>query len=264
VLKPLLGKDILVVFLDERQVIRPREGITVDEIGAWSRQAGRRHHRLALTGSFRCAGSKSYTDWVDRLLYGSPTVWSGADDYDLATCQDPFELHDWIEQATSHGHLARTAAGFCWPWTRDSSLHPDVSIPVADPVTGRTRAWTAAWNSAGTVTRPDGTVQVPRSQMWATQPGGHLQVGCIYTAQGLEYHHAGTIIGPDLTWENGRWTAHPEASRDSALKGLPPRDYLTYALNIYRVLLTRGTHAARVHSTDPATQRMLASLIRVR
>ncbi|WP_405835095.1 DUF2075 domain-containing protein [Streptomyces platensis] len=44
----------------------------------------------------------------------------------------------------------------------------------------------------------------PGPQLWATHTGGHQQIGCIYTAQGLEHHHAGVIIGPDLTWTNGR------------------------------------------------------------
>ncbi|MFJ9917681.1 DNA/RNA helicase domain-containing protein [Streptomyces rubiginosohelvolus] len=80
--------------------------------------------------------------------------------------------------------------------------------------------------------------------------------------QGLEYHHAGVIIGPGLTWTHGRWTAHPEESHDKELRGLPPEQYLRYALNIYRVLLTRGTHTTRIHSTDRKTQHYLDTLIR--
>lgn len=37
--------------------------------------------------------------------------------------------------------------------------------------------------------------------------------------------------------------------------------YLRYALNTYRVLLTRGTHATRIHATDSATQDFLHRLI---
>ncbi|MFI6038096.1 DNA/RNA helicase domain-containing protein [Streptomyces sp. NPDC051315] len=90
---------------------------------------------------------------------------------------------------------------------------------------------------------------------------GHQQIGCIYTAQGLEYHHAGAIIGPDLTWNNGRWHAHPDQSQDAALRHLSPAQYLPYAVNIYRVLLTRGTHTTRIHATEPTTHRMLQQLI---
>ncbi|MEV6002159.1 DNA/RNA helicase domain-containing protein [Streptomyces griseomycini] len=69
---------------------------------------------------------------------------------------------------------------------------------------------------------------------------------------------ADVIIGPDLTWKNGHWTAHPQHSRDDALRHLTPAQYLPYALNTYRVLLTRGTH---IHTTHPDTHHMLEQLI---
>ncbi|WP_159039233.1 DNA/RNA helicase domain-containing protein, partial [Streptomyces luridiscabiei] len=133
-----------------------------------------------------------------------------------------------------------------------------IETPTA---TGAIRIWEAAWNADTALTAPDGTVLAPRSQLWATHTGGHQQIGCIYTAQGLEYHHAGIIIGPDLTWTDGHWKAHPHESRDKNLRHLTPDEYLPYALNTYRVLLTRGTHTTRIHSTDPATQHFLNTLV---
>lgn len=256
---------LAVIFLDERQVIRPGEGTTVEEIRTATRALGRAHQHLELTGSFRCAGSAAYTHWVEDLLYGAPSPWTGHDGYDLGTAADPFALQEWIEQATADGHTARTAAGFCWPWPRDRPRTPVLPLDVrieTPTATGGTRVWEAAWNAVTALTAPDGTVLAPKSQLWATHTGGHQQIGCVYTAQGLEYHHAGVIIGPDLTWTNGRWTAHPHQSRDETLRGLPPEQYLRYALNIYRVLLTRGTHTTRIHSTDPETQHHLDALIR--
>jgi len=262
---------LVVVFLDERQIIRPGEGTSVTEVASLAHAAGRPHHHLQLTGSFRCHGSKTFTEWVDALLYDTPVPWTGQDGYDLALCDDPFQLQQWIERATAAGHTARTTAGFCWSWTRArtrgaTSLPLDITIdvPVGEPATGASRTWHGAWNAADPLTTPDGATLAPRSQLWASHTGGHQQVGCIYTAQGLEYHHAGVIIGPDLTWTGSRWTAHPEHSHDPKLRHLAPDQYLPYALNTYRVLLTRGTHTTRIHATHPATQRMLTSLVRSR
>ncbi|MEU2732560.1 DNA/RNA helicase domain-containing protein [Streptomyces griseoviridis] len=256
--------QLAVIFLDERQIIRPDEGTTVDEIHAAARRLGRMHHHLELTGSFRCAGSAAYTAWVDALLYGEPLPWTGHAGYDLGLGDDPFQMQEWIDQATAAGHSARISAGFCWPWPRNrrttAALPLDIQIDVPSP-TGKTRVWEAAWNARETLTDSDGNPLAPRSQLWATHTGGHQQIGCIYTAQGLEYHHSGIIIGPDLTWTNGRWEAHPDQSHDKDLRDLPPEQYLRYALNIYRVLLTRGTHTTRIHSTDPTTQHFLDQLI---
>ncbi|MFJ9690397.1 DNA/RNA helicase domain-containing protein [Streptomyces bacillaris] len=255
---------LAVIFLDERQVIRPDEGTTVEEIRSAARALGRTHHHLELTGSFRCAGSAAYTAWVDNLLYAAPVPWTGHDSYDLATVPDPFALQEWIEQATAEGHTARTTAGFCWPWPRNRPRTPTLPLDIRiefPSAASTTRVWEAAWNAHSALVAADGTVLAPRSQLWATHTGGHQQIGCIYTAQGLEYHRAGVIIGPDLTWTNSRWEAHPSQSRDETLRGLPADQYLRYALNIYRVLLTRGTHTTRIYSTDPATQRFLNELI---
>ncbi|MGW1595811.1 DNA/RNA helicase domain-containing protein [Streptomyces sp. NPDC002343] len=259
---------LTVIFLDERQIIRPDEGTTVEEIGAAARARGRAHHHLELTGSFRCNGSAAYTAWVDALLYGTPTPWTGHVGYDLGLADDPFQLEEWIEHATAAGHTARTAAGFSWRWTRTrprgaTTLPLDIEIQVSACPSIPARTWRAAWNAATALTDPDdGHLLAPHSQLWASHSGGHQQIGCIYTAQGLEYHHAGVIIGPDLTWSNGRWHAHPDQSHDAHLRHLAPEQYLRYALNTYRVLLTRGTHATRIHATDPATHHMLRTLIR--
>ncbi|MEU3491122.1 DNA/RNA helicase domain-containing protein [Streptomyces massasporeus] len=258
---------LVVVFLDERQIIRPGEGTTVDELRDAARALGRTHHHFELTGSFRCNGSAAYTTWVDDLLYGTPTPWTGHHDYDLALSEDPFQLQHWIEQATTAGHTARTTAGFCWRWTRTrprgaTTLPLDIAITAPATTAGPARTWKAAWNAADTLTDPDGNPLAPHNQLWATHTSGHQQIGCIYSAQGLEYHHAGVIIGPDLTWANGHWTAHPGQSHDPKLRHLTPDQYLPYALNTYRVLLTRGTHTTRIHTTDPTTHHMLASLLR--
>ncbi|MFE5884769.1 DNA/RNA helicase domain-containing protein [Streptomyces hydrogenans] len=259
---------VAVVFLDERQVIRPDEGITVDEIRDAARRLGRVHHHLELTGSFRCAGSAAYTAWVDDLLYGTPRPWKGQDTYQLDLATDPFQLQRWVEQATAAGHSARITAGFCWHWTRHrprgaTTLPLDITIDTPTGPDTPARTWRAAWNAATALTHPDdGRPLAPHNQLWASHTGGHQQIGCVYTAQGLEYQHSGVIIGPDLTWTNERWIAHPQQSHDETLRHLPANQYLRYALNIYRVLLTRGTHTTRVHSTDPHTHHHLTQLIK--
>ncbi|MEU6804969.1 DNA/RNA helicase domain-containing protein [Streptomyces neyagawaensis] len=258
---------LAVIFLDERQIIRPDEGTTVEEIRAAAQALGRTHHHLELTGSFRCSGSAAYTAWVDALLYGTPQPWTGHTGYELHLTEDPFRLQQWIEHATSQGHTARTTASFCWPWTRTrargaTTLPLDIAIDIPAGPASAARTWHAAWNAATTLTDPDGRPVAPHSQLWATHTGGHQQIGCIYTAQGLEYHHAGVIIGPDLTWSNGHWEAHPDQSRDESLRHLTPDQYLPYALNTYRVLLTRGTHTTHIHTTHPDTHHLLAGLIR--
>ncbi|GAA2071735.1 DNA/RNA helicase domain-containing protein [Actinomadura alba] len=258
-LQQIMSKvPILLLFLDERQIIRPNEGFTVEEIRQMASAYGAAVHHLTLAGCFRCNGSRAYANWVDQLLYDTPQQWAGGD-FDFALADDPAQLQAWIDYHTVAGARARTAAGFCWPWNRDrSTLRPEVAIRWID-ATGQQRLWEAPWNAAKAMGTPP---LAPHRNFWATHPGGHRQIGCIYTAQGLEYEYGGVIIGPDLVYRDGTWQARPGESHDDALKGLPPHQYLPLALNIYRVLLTRSTRATRIYSTDPETRAFLASLLK--
>ncbi|MER6626438.1 DNA/RNA helicase domain-containing protein [Streptomyces sp. NPDC000931] len=127
---------------------------------------------------------------------------------------------------------------------------------------GAPQRWQRPWNlhTNNTVHTKGGLIGPPR-WLWATRPGGERQVGCVYTAQGLEYAHAGVIFGPDLVRRGDRWEAHPEHSHDRAMRGIGPDEYLELASNAYRVLMTRGMRSCRVYSTDAETQTFFSSLV---
>ncbi|MGB8649748.1 MAG: DNA/RNA helicase domain-containing protein, partial [Mycobacteriales bacterium] len=120
-------------------------------------------------------------------------------------------------------------------------------------------SWSRPWNVKG-----DRAVGgAPPSDLWATDPAGFEQVGCVYTAQGFEYDWNGVVLGPDLVWRDGRWVANGTASKDPAFRGLTDGDIDPLLRNVYKVLLTRGMVGTLLHSTDQETQGMLRSLVGV-
>ncbi|WP_246053352.1 DNA/RNA helicase domain-containing protein [Actinocorallia herbida] len=254
-LNHIIGRSqAVVVFLDERQVIRPKEGVTVEEIGDHARHQRAEFEMISLSGCFRCGGSRAYGGWINDLLYETPSPWIGAD-YDLGASRDPRQLQSWIDSHVDRGSPSRIAAGFCWPWgeARDP-LPEDVAIEWDDDA-GVRHGWSAPWNARRA------TAEAPVSQFWATGRNGHRQIGCVYTAQGLEYDYGGVIMGGDLVRRGDRWEARPGKSHDKDLMHLDRDRYLPLALNIYRILLTRGMKGTRIYSTDPETQTFLADLI---
>ncbi|WP_069884715.1 DNA/RNA helicase domain-containing protein [Streptomyces luteocolor] len=261
ILGKLIGQAaVTVLFLDERQIVRPTEGLTLKQLEQHAQHTGSAFAHIDLVSQFRCNGSHAYQQWIDRLFQpdGTTPAWKGSD-YDLAVATDPGELSDWVTDHTRRGLTARVTAGFCWPWDSPDSppLLPEVAITWQGPEGPRT--WTRPWNSRADESNFDHP-DVPARPFWATDTGGHDQVGCIYTAQGMEYAYNAVIMGGDLVRRGDRWIAHPEQSHDSQLQGLTPDRYLPYALNTYRVLASRGTKGTRLYSTDTITQDFLQAL----
>jgi uncharacterized protein len=99
----------------------------------------------------------------------------------------------------------------------------------------------------------------PPSALWASDPAGVGQVGCIYTAQGFEYDYAGVILGGDLVWRDGVFVGDARASRDVGVMSAENFDELVR--HVYKVLLTRGLIGCAVYSVDTRTQELLRALV---
>ncbi|GIU90648.1 MAG: ATP-binding protein [Acidimicrobiia bacterium] len=248
-----------VFFIDDLQVVRPGEVGSSTLIRDAARRAGATLIEHELETQFRCGGSDHYVSWVANLLELERTpdvLWDPAEEFDFEVVDTPHELEQLVRMRSSDGFTARLAAGFCWPW---SDPNPDGTL-VADVRIGD---WSMPWNA-----KPDAgrlAPGVPKSNNWATEPGGVDQVGCVYTAQGFEYDYAGVIVGPDLVWRAREgWIGRPEYSKDGAVtRRLKSSDFsfTDLAKHTYRVLLTRGLMGCYVYFVDEQTRDFVLSRI---
>jgi uncharacterized protein len=246
-----------VFLLDEHQVVRPGEMGTVEDIEAHARQANLAVVKVALDAQFRCGGSEEYLRWVLRLLGltpGGPNSWAGDPAFSVHVAERPQEMEHFLRSKLEAGYGARIAAGYCWPW---SDPRPDGSLE-ADVVIGD---WARPWNVKGE--RAVGGA--PPATLWATDPAGFGQVGCVYTAQGFEYDWNGVIIGPDLVWRRTGWAEIRSANKDPEFRNrakITDLEFGRLIRNVYKVLLTRGMIGTVLYSPDKETREFLASLIR--
>jgi hypothetical protein len=244
-----------VFLLDEHQVVRPGEMGTVGDIEAAAARRGLTCRVVPLDSQFRCGGSDAYLRWVVRLLGlepGGPLVWEPDDRMRLLLADSPEEMEAFLDARRSQGFGARMAAGYCWPWSPEPK--PGQLLPADVEIGG----WARPWNLRG-----DRSVAgAPPSALWATDPAGFGQIGCVYTAQGFEYDWSGVIIGPDLVWRRDSWVTDRTASKDPVFKrSTPDADVDRLIRNTYKVLLTRGMVGTVLYSTDPETQEKLRDLV---
>ena len=237
-----------VFLLDEHQGVRPYEVGTVARIEEACERNGASVHKVPLDGQFRCGGSELYVRWVETLLGlrpGGPQPWPGDDVFQLQLADSSERMEQELRRRIGEGYVARITAGFCWPW---SQPRPDGTL-AEDVVIG---GWRRPWNARRAL---EG---IPAATLWATDPAGFGQVGCVYTAQGFEYDYGGVIMGADLVWRHDHWEANPAASRDRDVN--TAYDFDDLVRNTYKVLLTRGLLGCVIYSVDHETQDMLAQL----
>lgn len=248
---------VSVFFIDDRQVVRPAEVGSSELIRGTAKMLGIQAIEHQLETQFRCGGSDAFVGWVDNTLEIAATpfvLWDPKEEFDFQIVDTPQELEGMIRNRATEGFAARLTAGFCWPWSEpndDGTLVQDVVID----------GWSMPWNAKADSRRL--ATGIPKSNYWATDPGGLEQVGCIYTAQGFEYDYAGVVFGRDLVWRPRKgWVGQPEFSRDSIVKRGGEKDPASYAAlvkNAYRVLLTRGLQGCYVYFQDDQTRDFLLS-----
>ncbi|MDG6970623.1 MAG: DUF2075 domain-containing protein, partial [Nitrososphaerota archaeon] len=163
----------------------------------------------------------------------------------------PEQLEAAIKAQVDQGFTGRVTAGYCWHWSlpdQNGNLKDDVVIG------DYRRPWDA---------RPEAkklAPGIPKATLWADDPNGINQVGCVYNAQGFEFDYVGVIFGPDLRYnfDLQRWEGHPEDSHDSTVRSSRDR-FVDLVKNTYRVLLTRGMKGCYVHFMDKDTERFIRS-----
>lgn len=169
---------------------------------------------------------------------------------------DPEDLYTVIRKKNEvKPNSARMVAGFCWPWSNpnsDGTLEEDVVI-------GDFRMTWEAKNDVGHL-QPG----IPRAKFWAYDPNGVGQMGSIYTVQGFEFDYIGVVSAKDFVYDSvlKTWVGKPENSSDSAAKR-DKENFLRYARNAYRVLMTRGMLGCYVHFLDKDTEQYIRSRIQV-
>jgi uncharacterized protein len=101
---------------------------------------------------------------------------------------------------------------------------------------------------------------IPPASLWATDPNGINQIGCVYNIQGFELDYVGVIWGKDLRYNLDRqeWIGDKTESEDSVVKRSKDR-FVDLVKNTYRVLLSRGIKGCYVYFMDRDTERFVRS-----
>jgi uncharacterized protein len=237
--------------------VRPNEIGSSTYIREAAQEAGASVREYQLDIQFRCGGSDAFVNWVNNTLGIERTaniLWEGHPDFEFGIVPGPEQLEAVIRKKAAEGHTARLVAGFCWKWSMpraDGTLVDDVVIGD----------WKRPWDARHEATKL--APGIPKASLWAFDPRGIDQIGCIYTAQGFEFDYVGVIFGRDLHYEpsTGRWKGRKEESHDAMVKRAKPEDFVKLVKNAYRILLSRGMKGCYVCFLDKETENFFRSRV---
>jgi DUF2075 family protein len=250
----LKAGKICVFFIDDDQVVRPGEIGKVDYLKNAALQKAISIHEYELETQFRCSGSDGFVNWINNTLEVRPTanvLWNcEKEEFDFKIFENPFLLEAAILEKIQQGSSGRMTAGFCWKWSDPQS---DGTLPANVILGDYKRPWNAKPNKKL-------AVGIPTASLWATDPNGQGQVGCIYTAQGFEFDYVGVLFGKDLVYNPDKpsWEGHPDQSADPYVKKAK-NQFIDLVKNTYRVLLSRGLKGCYVYFQDKNTERFFKS-----
>jgi hypothetical protein len=264
---------LTVFFLDESQSVRPNEVGTVKLIEDAAKRRGTELVPFELRQQFRCGGSDAYIRWARALLglsEAEPQEWTPDGLMHVEVADSPEELERIIRTEALAGASARMVAGYCWPWTKPQGKERRLEADV------RIGGWHRAWNADSDSFCENGA---PPSKIWSVHPDGLGQIGCVYTAQGLEWDWCGVIIGEDMVRREGQWVFQRGKERKDPETGvkrvaepgsfdpkvrassLTDDEFARCVCHAYHVLMTRASRATVLYSPDEETRTYLKRLV---
>jgi DUF2075 family protein len=233
-----------IFLLDQAQSVKPADlpKPIVDQL-VTNAKAG--HSFLALTSQMRVEGGEDYIEYVGRVLngtYSGPAKSFG--NYEVKLFERFDQMRSELLKREEEVGLSRVVSGFAWPWVSRFGEDHDF---VLDGVS-------LVWNR--------------RPYDWINSKTSLDEVGSIHTVQGYDLNYAAVVIGPDLGFDPvtqkivfHRANYHDKKGKENNKvlgRRYTDEDLLTFVVNIYRVLLTRGVKGTYIYVVDLELRQFLA------
>ena len=243
--KECINASLLTIFmLDEDQAITTKDIGSVVEIEKWCRVLGSRMihgEETKLFSQFRCNGSDAYKQFLKNLLQRNEenvNIALSELNFDFKVFDTPEEMRAALYNKNKVNNKSRMVAGYCYDWNvKNRRGEWDIIIGSN---------FKAKWN-------------LKDDNIWAINPNSFEEVGCIHTAQGLEFEYVDVIIGKDLTYNNSthRVETHQGAisfdDKSSGIRTLrDAQEARRLILNTYTTLMDRGQKGCYVYCEDEA------------
>lgn len=199
--------QVSVFFTDGKQSFRDNESTSVADLKEWAERLGAHFTIVSLADmQFRCAGSKEFVDWVDRLFSSHPlrNVHQWKDKFNVQLVQWPSEMEATLRaKMRSENATCRILSSYTRHWNSRKDLdkeHDGTAMFDFDLEDKDGRRWQKYWNNPGGY---EIFVQATNGSQMHDDPLS--EVGCPYVVRGFDYDYVGVLWLEDIFVRNGKW-----------------------------------------------------------
>ncbi len=245
---------VVVAVFDEQQILLTNQYLEPEDV---TEIEDRATQVVELGTQMRINSSEATLGWIRSLVDEGVVRNIPEDSYELTIADSATALYEAIKKhaTTEEKGLSRLLATFDWDYSEKS--------PPAggrwDVVVGDLRL---PWNLQLEIDRA--AKRRAKGLAWAEQPHTVDEVGSTFTIQGFDLNHAGVILGPSITYREGRVVIDPTKSANrGATQHRTLRDGTkrkvgeTLIRNELNVLLTRGVNGLHIYAVDDALREVL-------
>ncbi len=247
---------VTVAMFDENQILTTEQVWETQILEKYRSKAREAGNHIILRKQLRMQADAATIQWIDsftkdRRILRIPD----SRNYSIRIFETPEQMDDEIcKLATgSESSLSRIIATYDWDYNakkrQEDRLRKYWEVRIGQ--------WHKPWNRELERELPAKEKKMIRKLSWAEQPHTVNEVGSTFTIQGFDLNYAGVILGPSVTYRNGRIVFDPDKScnakavRNRTLSDGSRKKFGEELLqHEVRVLMTRGVNGLYIYACD--------------
>ena len=260
---------VVVIMFDENQILRTDQYWEAKEIKKYKKMAKDKNTYIELTEQMRIQAEDEVVDWIDTFTKEQEIkkLEKSNRKYDIQICDSPREVERLIKDkaAREDSSLSRMIATYDWEYVDKEKNKKRQNDRFANYWVVEIGNWVKPWNyqiSKNTDKETDSELA------WAEQKETINEVGSTFTIQGFDLSYSGVILGPSVTYRDGKIVFDRTKSYNK--KAIQNRTYSDKDVRNFadellqhevRVLMTRGVKGLYIYACDDELQNALKEAI---
>lgn len=252
---------VTVIMFDENQILTTQQYWESNVLESFRIMAKKQDNFLELTGQLRIAAGPQTIGWIDNFTKNKIVESIPYDpEYEIKIFDSPEALQNAIKAKTrqKESKLSRLIATYDWDY---SSLHEPKDDKYWSVKIGN---WSLPWNRELMKNMSTKEKKFISTKAWHEQEQTINEVGSTFTIQGFDLSYAGVILGPSITYRNGKIEIDPSKSKNDRAtqkRTLSDNSKRSFGEKLIqhemRVLMTRGVKGLYIYACDDELRRVL-------